>query len=161
MRLAPDDLASRLQPLFEEAGLWRNALAGAERDWFLNVLALLQPRAKKLGQVVDDARPFLEDEVTFDDAAVRKYLGVAGMREHLAALSSSFAAAQPFAAAELEILLRSVADARGVKPATLIHATRVAVTGRSVSPGLYEVLELLGRDRVRARLASASSLASE
>ena len=42
-------LASRVQPLIEEAGLWRDALSAAERDWFLRVLGLLQPRAKKLG----------------------------------------------------------------------------------------------------------------
>jgi glutamyl-tRNA synthetase len=160
-RLAVEELASRVQPLFEEAGLWRSAFAGLERDWFLRVLALLQPRAKKLWQIVDDARPFVADEVTFDEAAVRKHLGVAGMRGHLEAIALSFTSAQPFDAAELEIRLRSVADARSVKPATLIHATRVAVTGRSVSPGLFEVLELLGRDRVCARLAHASSRASE
>ena len=54
MRLSPEELAARVQPLFEEAGLWRNALAAVERDWFLRVLGLLQPRAKKLGQFVED-----------------------------------------------------------------------------------------------------------
>ena len=58
-------------------------------------------------------------------------------------------------------MLRSTAEERGLKPALLIHATRVAVTGRSVSPGLYEVLELLGRERVRARLDRAALLAGE
>ena len=45
-----------------------------------------------------------------------------------------------------------VAEERGVKPGVLIHATRVAVTGQAVSPGLFEVLEVIGRDRVLARL---------
>ncbi len=58
-------------------------------------------------------------------------------------------------------MLRSVADELGLKPALLIHATRVAVTGRSVSPGLYEVLELLGQERACARLDRAASLAGE
>ena len=55
-------------------------------------------------------------------------------------------------------MLRSVADARGIKPAQLIHATRVAITGRSVSPGLYEVLELIGRARSCARIEHTASL---
>ncbi len=92
---------------------------------------------------------------------MQKHLGVAGMRGHLRELASRFAEAQPFDQQSSELLLRSVAEARGVKPAMLIHATRVAVTGRSVSPGLYEVLALLGRDRVCARLDRASLMAAE
>jgi glutamyl-tRNA synthetase len=150
-----------VQPLLANAGLWRAAFDGDEREWFLRVLELLKPRAKKLGQFVDDGRPFFEETVTFDESAVQKHLGVPGMRAHLHALASRFAEAQPFDQQSLELLLRSAAEARGVKPAALIHATRVAVTGRSVSPGLYEVAELLGRERVCARLARAASLASE
>jgi glutamyl-tRNA synthetase len=83
------------------------------------------------------------------------------MRGHLEALRAAWVAAPAFDQASTEILLRSTADARGLKPATLIHATRVAVTGRTASPGLYEVLELIGRDRVLARLTEAERLASE
>jgi len=65
-----------------------------------------------------------------------------------------------FDVASTEVALRAVADARGVKAASLIHAVRVAVTGKTVSPGLFEVLSLLGRQRVRARIAEARRLAS-
>ena len=54
--------------------------------------------------------------------------------------------------ATLETGLRELAEARGVKAATLIHGTRLAMTGRMVSPGLFEMLVLLGRERVVARL---------
>ena len=46
-----------------------------------------------------------------------------------------------------------MADERGIKAGALIHATRVAVTGQAVSPGLFDVLALVGRDRVLKRLA--------
>jgi glutamyl-tRNA synthetase len=161
MRLSVEDLANRVQPVLAEAGLWRESFAGAERGWFLRVLDLLKPRAKKLGQFADDGRPFFEERVTFDENAVRKHLGVPGMRAHLQSLAERVAAVDPFDQQSSEIMLRSLADERGIKPATLIHATRVAVTGRSVSPGLYAVLELLGRDRARARLNDAAVLASE
>jgi len=161
MRLAAADLAARVQPLLAGAGLWRESFAGTEHEWFLRVFELLKPRAKKLGQFVDDGRPFFGETVTFDEAAVRKHLDIPGMRKHLRALASGFAEAQPFDQQSSELMLRSVADERGIKPAVLIHATRVAVTGRSVSPGLYDVLELLGRERVCARLDAAASLPSE
>lgn len=49
-------------------------------------------------------------------------------------------------------MLRSVADARGIKAGVLIHAARIAATGKAVSPGLFEVLALLGKPRTIARL---------
>jgi glutamyl-tRNA synthetase len=161
MRLTAADLAARVQPLLAAAGLWRESFVGAEREWFLRVLELLTPRAKRLGQFVDDGRPFFDESVEFDEGAVKKYLGVPGMRAHLHALASRFSVAQPFDRQSSELLLRSVAEERGLKPAVLIHATRVAITGRSVSPGLYDVLELMGRERVCSRLVRATSLAGE
>jgi len=59
--------------------------------------------------------------------------------------------------AATEAALRSVADARGIKAGVLIHGTRVAVTGQAVSPGLFEVLELVGKARVVARLTTAAN----
>ena len=49
--------------------------------------------------------------------------------------------------------VRATAETRGIKAGVLIHATRVAVTGRAVSPGIFDVLELIGRERVLNRLA--------
>ena len=161
MRLSAGDLAARVQPFLAAAGLWRDSFAGAEREWLLRVLELLKPRVKKLGQFADDGRPFFAESVAFDDAAVRKYLGVPGMRALVLELAARFATARPFDQQSSELMLRSLAEERGIKPASLIHATRVAVTGRSVSPGLYEVLELLGRERVCARLDRAAALAGE
>ena len=79
------------------------------------------------------------------------------MADHLAALDSSFSALDVFDPAATEAALRQVAEVRGLKAGPLIHAVRVAMTGKAVSPGLFEVLALLGRDRVRARLARAVS----
>jgi glutamyl/glutaminyl-tRNA synthetase len=62
---------------------------------------------------------------------------------------------EPFAAAPVEQALRVAAERAGVKAAALIHATRVAVTGRAVSAGLFDLLVLLGRERVVERLGRA------
>ena len=82
------------------------------------------------------------------------------MDEHLLALDAAYGVLDSFDVISTERVLRAVADARGVKAASLIHAVRVAVTGKTVSPGLFEVLSLLGRARVQARLAEARRLAS-
>ena len=161
LRLPIDELARRLEPLFAEAGLWRDSFATTQRDWLLKVLELLRPRVRRMGQFVDDARPFLEEQVTFDDAAVTKHLSPSGTRAHLRELSNTLSHVTPYEPSALEAALRNTAEARGVKAAALIHATRVSVTGRAASPGLFEVLELLGSTRVRDRLDRAALLASE
>jgi glutamyl-tRNA synthetase len=161
MRLPSDELADRVQPLLEHAGLWRDAWAASERVWLVRVLDLLKPRAKKLGQLVDDGRPFFDEVVTYEPEAVKKYLEVPGMRSHLQALASRLTTARPFASSRLETEVRSLAAERSLKPAALIHATRVATTGRAASPGLFDVLELLGRDRTLTRLERAAILATE
>jgi glutamyl-tRNA synthetase len=161
MRLPIEELAARVRPWLERAGLWRDSLGSSERQWFYRVLELLRPRAKKLGQFVDDARPFLEQDVAMDPDAVKKYLQVPGTRARVEAIIERFATAQPFSAATLESMMRAFAEELSIKPAVLIHATRVAVTGRSASPGLFDVLELLGQERTIARLRRAATLASE
>jgi len=81
------------------------------------------------------------------------------MDAHLDAIASAFGALEAFDPASIEAALRAVAAARGVKAGVLIHAVRVAVTGKTASPGLFDVLALLGRDRVAARIAAAHRLA--
>jgi glutamyl-tRNA synthetase len=160
-RLPIDDLAARVRPRLEEASLWRDALAGRDRDWYHRVLELLRPRVKTLPQFVEEGRPFFADGVQHDPAAVARHLHTAGMRDHLIAIRDALGAIEPFAQQPLESSLRGLAEQRGVKAGVFIHAVRVAVTGRAASPGLFEVLELLGRERTLERLTRALDLASE
>lgn len=154
-RLSAEELAGRLEAPLREAGLWRDSWRGPERQWFLRVIELLKPRVRRLTEFVDEGRPFFGDVTDYDPDAVARYLRAPDLGAHLAALRLAFEALQPFDQRTTEEALRRVAAARGLKAAVLIHATRVAVTGRAVSPGLFEVLELVGRERTLARLARA------
>ena len=157
-RLTSEDIAGRIEPLLNAAGLWREAFAGADRAWLLKVIDLLKPRVRSLDQFVEDARPFLVDQVTPDPEAARKHLGQASLRGPFRALIDAFERAGAFEPAVLEAALRATAEQSGIKAGALIHATRVAVTGRAVSPGLFEVLELLGRERTVNRMSAAEPL---
>jgi glutamyl-tRNA synthetase len=160
MRLPIDELARRVEPWLRDAGLWRDDLA-SRRDWLARVLELIRPRVKRLDQFPHELRPFLADTVEFDQAAVAKHLARPEIVAAFAALPAALESVEPFDTAPLERALRGLAESHAVKPAALIHATRVAVTGRSVSPGLFDVLELLGRDRVTSRLRAAQKLLTE
>ena len=120
--------------------------------WIERVVDLVKPRLKKLSDVPGQVAPFIAETVSRDPAAAAKHLSVDGIHAHLAAWRAVLVDVAPFDALTLEAALRTLAEARGVKAGVMIHATRVAVTGQAVSPGLFEVLELLGRARVLARL---------
>jgi glutamyl-tRNA synthetase len=158
-RFAPDELVRRVKPSLEAAGLWSDAYVGDRHAWFIAVLEVLKPRARRLPDFAAQGRYFFSDAIEYDDSAVAKHLRVEGMADHLAALGAAFAALPTFDPASVESALRAAAEARSVKAATLIHASRVAVTGKTVSPGLFEVLSLIGRERVLARLRAAAQLA--
>ena len=115
------------------------------------ILALLRPRCKKLTDFADQLRPFFDDPDSYDADGIKKHLSAAGSADHLRALREVFAQSV-WQSVDLERDLRQLADARGIKAAVLIHATRLALTGRMVSPGLFEMLELIGRDSALRRL---------
>jgi glutamyl-tRNA synthetase len=157
MRLPADEILRRLRPAIEAAGLWRDAFLTTDAAWIGRVIELLKPRARKLSDIVPPLVPFVSDQVTYDEAAVTKHLKGDGVTEHLSAWCEVVKALPTLEPAETEAALRKLAEARGIKPGVLIHATRVAVVGQAVSPGLFEVLELVGRDRVTERLRRAAS----
>jgi glutamyl-tRNA synthetase len=155
LRLPAREILRRLKSRLEDVGMWQAAFDDERREWIDAVIDLLKPRARRLGDFLPQLRPFLDDRVELDSTAVEKHLSAPGVREHLEALGERFAGLGSFDRQSLEACLREVAETRGIKAGVLIHAARVAVTGQAVSPGVFEVLELVGRERVLARLSAA------
>jgi glutamyl-tRNA synthetase len=154
-KLSGDEILQRIAPLLRNAGLWSDAYEAERRPWMLKLIELVRPRAHRLGDFVEIARPLLSETLDVDAAAVQKYLSSPDLIPHLQALRNEWALLESFDEASLEKILRDLAATRGLKAGTLIHAVRAAVTGRAVSPGLFEVLTLLGRARSMARLDDA------
>jgi glutamyl-tRNA synthetase len=151
-RMPIEDLAAAAKPFFEDGGLWSHALVREPRA-FHRLLELLRPRVKRLTEFVEQARPLLTEAVAYEPEAVEKHLSSPDLAGHIAALVATLDAATAFDEAQVEAAVRGTASARGLKAGALIHATRVAVTGRTQSPGLFELLAWLGRERTRARLS--------
>ena len=150
--LPAEALAAAVTPVLAEAGLWPPGDERFEPAWLGRLLELLRPRAKRLTEFADQARPFLVDRVDYEPGAVAKHLGSPGLDAHVEALAASLGAVAPFDEASVESIVRGTAEREGIKAGTLIHAVRVALTGRTASPGLFEVIVLLGRERAVARL---------
>jgi glutamyl-tRNA synthetase len=155
LRLSPVELGRRVKPFLAGAGLWSDGLLQERHAWFFAVLELLKVRAKRLDEYATLGRFFFTDDLEWDDAAVKKHVAAHGAAENLTAAAAAFAELETFDPGSIEAAVRGVAEARGVKAGTLIHALRVALTGKTVSPGLFEVASLLGRDRVHRRVVAA------
>jgi glutamyl-tRNA synthetase len=152
MRMPGAEILAKIGPDLAAAGLTEAAFADPART--AQAIDLVKPRAKKLADLVPQLRPFICDTVDLDPAAVAKHLSAPDLAPHLAAWRDRIATVTPFDPAAIEAALRALADERGIKAGVLIHATRVLVTGQAVSPGVFDVVALVGRDRVIDRLGA-------
>ena len=150
-RIPIEEAAGLIKPRLVEAGLGGSPVISNAAS--LNRLVeLLRPRAKRLTDFVEQARPLLRDTVEYESEAVEKHLSAPGVGDHLAAVAAALHSVSPFDEPHVEAVVRSTATERGIKAGQLIHAMRVALTGRTTSPGLFEIIVLLGREATDARL---------
>jgi len=154
-RLSSEELARRLKPFFESEGLWNDEYLGKRFDWLAAVLEQLKPRSWRLTDFIAVGRFFFTDAVDYDQRAVAKQLQGEAVAGHLRAFDAALAQLSAFDQTSIEGTLRAVAEARGVKASVLIHPVRVAITGKTEGPGLFETIALVGRERTHARLAAA------
>jgi glutamyl-tRNA synthetase len=156
--LSDEALMSYVTPALVAAGLATEVELASRRDWYLFLLGQLKVRARTVDDIVRQAATYFRDEVDYDADAVAKQWKdrvataaiLRGVRDALASL----AAWEP---AAMEEALRTLAERLGFaeKAGKIFQPLRVALTGVSASPGIFEVLMLLGRDRSLARIDSA------
>ena len=123
------------------------------------IVPLYQPRAKTLKEMAEQAAFFLHDAETlpYDGAAVAKFL-TPEIREHLAVMASRMEALPAFDHKSLEDMAAAYLEETGLKFKALAQPIRVAITGTTMSPGLFETMEVLGRERTLARFRKALTL---
>jgi len=114
-------------------------------------IPLLQPRSRTLLEMADQAEMFVCDAPPMDAEAKAKFL-TDDVKPHLAALTALFAAAPGFSHEPLEAIAKAYLDEHGLPFKAIAQPLRVALTGRTASPGLFETMEALGRERALARL---------
>jgi glutamyl-tRNA synthetase len=126
----------------------------ADNRWLEKMIKTLQERAKTLVEVVDMGRYFFTEEVPLDDKAAKKFLtpAVATPLKELAAELSSI---EDFTQPKIEQAFATTLQKSGLKMGELAQPVRVALTGNTVSPGIHEVIEVLGKNRTITRLETA------
>jgi glutamyl-tRNA synthetase len=122
-----------------------------DEHYLLRVLEIVKEKIKLFRDVPDWVSYFFTEEYAYDEASVEKTLRAPEALKRLAALRTSYLDVQDWSVEQLENALKSTANRLGRKTGELVHPARVAVSGRSVGPSLYHMLEVMGRERVLGR----------
>jgi nondiscriminating glutamyl-tRNA synthetase len=145
-----EEFANLALPFVVEAGLITEAAARANWNWFVGVMAQVQPRVVTLAEVPPQVDYFMQGEVTVEEAAAAKFLTDAVKPFFRAVVEGLRTVEWTFEA--IEQMIRGQMEGLGLKPKESIQPMRVAITGRTATPGLFEIVHLIGRERVIARL---------
>jgi glutamyl-tRNA synthetase len=145
--------SSNIDRLVELSG---EIFSGFDKDWTKKVLELYRERIKKISELKDQAEFFLNDEIEIKEDG-EKVLRKEGVLESLKKVEGVLSKIESFTKEACEQNLRQLSENLNIKAGEIFHPLRVAVTGRSVSPPLFDTLELLGKDKVLRRLEKTIS----
>ena len=135
--------------------LWREEYDDDDREWFEKAVDLIRQRFFTLKDFSSQGRAYFSEDFDFEEAAVRKnILKEPKLRELLPALADHLETVEPWTTASADEALRAFSDGAGVKAGLLINASRTMLTGQSVGPSMFEVFEIIGRERSVMRLRS-------
>jgi glutamyl-tRNA synthetase len=153
MKSPNERLVPLLRSQLEAAGI---PTAGATDDYIGRVLDLYKVRIKTLGEFPAMTDCFFRDDFAVDEEG-RKHLEKPESREYLALLADRLAGLTDFSHAAIEDVFRAFAEERGLKVGPVTHPARMAVSGKTKGAGLFEMMEVLGRERVVARMRRAAN----
>jgi len=145
-----EKLVDLILPLLKEKGYSLEAL---DKDWLKSVVRLFQPRLNTLNDFLEWAEFFFVDEIKVDELATAK-LAARDSSNDFKNLAKRFSELKNFSHEEIEKDFRDYINGQGIQSRDLIHPLRAALTGKTIGPGLFEVIALLGKDRVIKRLES-------
>jgi len=145
----PAELIAPLAPFMRASGIEFGAGERSER-----IIATLQPRSKTLEDMRDQALFYYQDKVEYEETPARKFLKPAAL-EALRLLMAKLESLEDFSEPGLEAAFEQVMTATGLKLGKIAQPVRVALTGRSASPGIFEIVSIIGRESVLRRLQQA------
>jgi glutamyl-tRNA synthetase len=158
--------AAELAPLITRgivaAGLASEPDLADRRSWYFSLIDLLKVRARTIDDIVRQAIPYLNDGIDYDsDAVAKTWKDAAASRDALKATRDALAGAPAWEPQPLEDSLRSLAESRGTAAGKIFQPLRLALTGVTASPGIFDVLVMLGRERSLARIDAAVQFLDE
>jgi glutamyl-tRNA synthetase len=151
--LPPAQLADEIVPYI----LAKGYAVPQDKAWLQKMIRPLQERAKTLVELVEAAGYFLKDDIVLEEKAATKFL-TRDIAAPLQSLIQKLAALDDFSESSIEQAFAEVLQQAAIAMGKLAQPVRVALTGSTVSPGIHEVISLLGKDRTLRRLRAALEL---
>lgn len=151
----PKRLVNRLSPFLKAHGYDIKPSPLIE-----SIIQTLNARSKTLKEMAEDALFYFKDEISYDDKAAKKFLN-ADTLHSMQLLIQTLQALDSFEKKALERAFLAVMEQTGLKLGKIAQPVRVALTGKTASPGIFEIIEILGKDRVISRLKKAVDFISE
>lgn len=148
----PSQVAQALIPHLERVGL-KDEVGAVSDEWLAQLVVLVKERAKTLVEMVEWVKPYFGQEVPLEAEAAKKFLTPA-IVPLLQKLLTRFESLPAFSKQSWEQSFKKLVEEEGIKMGALAQPVRVALTGRAASPGLFEIMEILGRERTLVRLRS-------
>jgi glutamyl-tRNA synthetase len=145
--------AEKLAPLFQEF-LARTGCRSHDPERLRKIVRTLQPRAATLADMAEQARFYFQAPPSYEEKAAAKFL-TAAIKPILQTISDRLARLPVWTEAEINALFHEVQQESGRKMKEIAQAIRLALTGRSASPGLFEIMDILGPAEVQQRLQAA------
>ena len=151
-----EELEPRVTPKIVEARLATEEELVERREWYLRLLDLLRVRSRTIDDIVNQARPYFLEDIEYDPVAVAKnWKDPKEASSLLKDTRSALATVELWDTATLESSLRSLAEKRGVAAGKIFQPLRVALTGLTVSPGIFEMLVQMGQPLSLKRIDKA------
>ncbi|RMD93552.1 MAG: glutamate--tRNA ligase [Calditrichaeota bacterium] len=154
-KMDDEKLVELVVPELVKAGLIRTDEAEHRHDYLVKVIRLLKTRVKRLTEFAPMAIYFFRDPDQYDAQGVEKHWKESRVIEWFNTLIGRLAELKDFSQAHIEQVIRGLAEELEISAAKLIHPTRLALTGLTATPGLFEVMEILGQETVLRRLRKA------
>lgn len=144
-----DELAEILLPYLRDAGYEPEKF---DRAWLRKIVALYHDNLNMLAEFPAKAKYFLDEEVQYDEKAVAKFLAKEGAANMLKEIRDGIAAMAPIEHEPLEAFLKALSEKTGQGFGKIAQPVRVAITGGTVSPGIFETIDAMGKEKVLRRL---------
>lgn len=155
--MSAQELEPTVTKALVKAGLATEESLHSDPDWYANLIDLLKVRSRLTDDIVRQARPYFSDEIDYDPEAVKKsWKDPEAASAILEATQKKLSSVETWDDPTLEAALRELAEELNTGAGKIFQPLRVALTGLTVSPGIFEVLVLLGRSKSLARIEQAT-----